>query len=208
MPGEQLAGSEHVQRACSLCDRVSVGDRRRTVGVIDDVGVAEVSLHERERQDPHQRAVPVVLLTCPTRRLGSGALSHAAERRGRRAADVELPIAIGRVRPGIDPGEEPTGLVGRVEHGVTWPSLPKQRVKQGEHERPVVAPGAGWLVVRAVSAELDGRDLVRRLELVRHADGVPDQMAPDSPRETLSLLHAVPPGGRRRGPALPARAVP
>ena len=137
-----------------------------------ELGVVIGWVDQRDRQDAHEAAVALVVRIGRAAGVdGRNAGPQPMQRRGGGAADVEGAVAIGRVGALVPPRQRPASLVFGVEADAS------ERVEQGEHERPIVTPGARRLVVRAMAAELDALDVMA--ELVGHADRVAHQMAED-----------------------------
>ena len=154
---------------------MAVGDAAGEVGALDELGVVVGRVDQRDREDAHEAAVALIMFAGASGVDRRNPGSQAAQRACRGAADVEGAVAIGGVGARIGPGEGAPTLVLGIEADAD------ERVEQGEHERAVVAPGAGRLVVRPVAAELDALDVVA--ELVRHADRVADEVAVDGGAE-------------------------
>src|SRR5918993_732651 len=94
-----------------------------------------------------------------------------------------LPLARSWVGPASS-AETPRSpaLVGRVE------AAGEQRVEEREHERPVVAPGPRRLAMRPGRPEPHLADRGRGLELVRHANGIADEVAHNGAGEPVPEL--------------------
>ena len=151
--------------------------------LLDELGLGQRVADQGDRQDPHERAVPIVPPARRTGLLRGYPTLQAAQRLARRVADVEGPVPVGGVRTPLLPGKEAPPLVRRIE------ASREQRVEQREGERAVVAPGARRLAVGAVGAEAHLADRGWGQELVGHPDGVADEMPPDRACQAQRQLH-------------------
>lgn len=132
---------------------MSMGDRGRAMRVLHEINVVNVPLHKCKWEDAHQGPIPVVELPCSAGLFGRDAASDPGERSARCASDVELAVTVGRIGLGVRPGHEALRLVRRIETGLAGSPVAQQRIQEPQHQRPVVAPRPGGLVVRAVPAE-------------------------------------------------------
>ncbi len=169
---QQTPDDERVESAGHLCLDGPMGDSRCPMGQADQLLVRPRRLDEGERQDPHQRAIAVGAFVRRAGGLGRRTGAERSQRLRRRGADIESPIAIGRVLLPPVPGQSPHCLVGRIE-----PDR-QQRVEQGEHQRTIVAPRARRLTPCPLRAEDDLTSRRRWSEFVGHADRVAHDMAP------------------------------
>ncbi len=88
-------------------------------------------------------------------------------------------VAVGRVGAVVGPGEEALALVLGIEQRLVVRTIPQQRVRgvpASTRRRRSRSPAAG---LGARHAEVDAVDDRGVRELVRHADGVADEVAPD-----------------------------
>ena len=115
---QQAPRDEHVQRARDLRDRVPMRDRGRAMGTGRERVVGRIRVHECDGQDPHQRPVTQVSLPSPASGLRRLAVPDPRQRLGRRVADVELAVPIGRVDASIGPVERAPTLVLDIEPAV------------------------------------------------------------------------------------------
>ena len=182
---QQVPRDEDVERARDLREEVAVGHRGGAEGAVHEDLVGAVAVHERKGQDAHQRAVAVVPFADAPGLLGRHAAADPRQGGGRRPSDVEAPVAVRRVRAVVGPRNEPGRLVGRVEQLLACRASTQQRVQERQHQRAVVAPGAGRLVVSPLHPEVDTRDRGSVLELVGHAHRIADEVAPYGPREPI-----------------------
>ena len=92
------------------------------------------------------------------------------------------PAHVALVALGSQCGVPDNHLVDRCESDLG------ERIEQGQHQRPIVAPGARGLFVSATATQLDGGDLDGRHELVRDPDGIAHQVSPHGRRATAHEL--------------------
>ncbi len=117
LPAQQAHHRHAVDRTGDLAAGVSMRDPRREVGAGDQLRRRQVPPDQRDRQDPHQRAVAAVALARRTGVDGGDAGREPSQGRRCRPADVEQPVTIGRVGTIPLPIERATALVVRVEGG-------------------------------------------------------------------------------------------
>jgi hypothetical protein len=97
-----------------------------------------------------------------------------AQRLARRVADVEAPVAVGRVGTPFAPGEQPPALVPGVE------AHREECVEEPEHARAVVAPRPRRLVMRALGADGDCPDRGGWRKLAGDPDRIANEVLPDA----------------------------
>ena len=151
----------------------------------------QVASDERDRKDAHQRAVAARVLVRRPGVHGRDARGETPEGLRRRPTDVEQAVAVRRVGAVPLPRERAASLVVRVEPVRATGVGVEQRIEQRQHQRAVVAPGAGRLAVRSRCPEARPVRRPGLPELVGHAHGVADEVAPDGARQARGEDHGL-----------------